>query len=41
MYNRSHGQAYVKDLTSYARKIYKRAWSKVRRQADKRETRQQ
>ena len=40
MYNRDHGKEFVKTLTIYARKIYKRAHSKSRRQQDKREARQ-
>lgn len=41
MYNRDHGQQFVKSLTLGARKFYKRSHSKIRRQQDKRETRQQ
>lgn len=37
MYTRDHGRQYVKSLTLGARKIYKRAFSKTRRNDDKRE----
>lgn len=37
MYTRDHGQQFVKALTLGARKFYKRARSKVRRQQDKKE----
>ena len=40
MYTRNHGQQFVKTLTEGARKHYKRARSKTRRQQDKREARQ-
>ena len=40
MYNRDHGPAHMKSLTKYARRIYKRRRSKVLRQIDKREAKQ-
>lgn len=39
MYTRNHGREWVKDLSKGARKVYKRANSKSRRQQDKREAR--
>jgi hypothetical protein len=41
MYNRDHGPMFVKSLSKYARRIYKRRHSKFLRQQDKREVRQQ
>lgn len=40
MYNRDHGKEWIKDLTKGARKIYKRAHSKTRRQQDKKEVKE-
>ena len=36
MYTKNHGKGFLKSLTRGARKVYKGAASKVRRQQDKR-----